>query len=147
MDTIEECDRSEFVELAGLASKFYSSSSALKKFDINVFCSTWNNLYSIGAGVIFLLKRELDIIGVIGGIKYPDVNSGELIATEMFWFVDQEKRGNGIKLFKRFESWARDNKCKSIIMVHLIDSMPDKLKKLYTRYGYKPIEISYKKEL
>ena len=50
-------------------------------------------------------------------------------------------------LFNKYESYAKSIGCKRIGMVHLENSMPDKLKRLYTRKKYKHIESMYLKEL
>lgn len=112
-------------------------------FSDDIFISSWKNLFNLGFGVIFATE---DYSGMIGGIKYPDTNSGELIASELFWFVDPSKRGEGIKLLNAFELWAINNNCKRIIMVHLMDSMPEKVGRFYERTGYRKLEVHYVKE-
>ena len=78
---------------------------------------------------------------------YPDLYSGDLIATEFFWFVRAEVRGQGLKLYYAFEAWARARHCAQIRMVHLLDLMPERLAKVYRRLGYEPAETHYVKEL
>lgn len=129
------------------AREFYASSKYLGKFDPVRFVSVWTNLISSQAGVIFLLIEADELEGAIGGVVYPDLYSGEIIATEFFWFVRQEHRGGGLRLYKEFEEWAKWKGASQIRMVHLQDSMPDKLERLYRHWGYQPIETHYAKEL
>ena len=78
---------------------------------------------------------------------FPDPNTGEMLATEFFWFVNPESRGSGLKLLKVFEKWAKEKGCKKVIMVHLSDSMPEKIRNIYLRFGYKVAETHYIKEV
>jgi GNAT superfamily N-acetyltransferase len=114
------------------------------RLDPNAWLNTWTQLISGEIGVIFILD---DNHGFIGGLKYPDPNTGELTATEMFWYVDKPRRGKGLTLLKKFEQWAQDQGCKNAIMVHLTDIMPSALKRIYQRKGYREIETHFFKEL
>ena len=144
---IEKLDIEDLGQLATIADNFYSSSEFLNDFDMETFKASWSTLLNSDMGVIFVSRKNGEITGTLGGCKYPDVNSGELIATEFFWFVNPESRGEGLKLLKTFEKWAHDEDCKKVIMVHLSDSMPDKIKHIYERFGYKAAETHYIKEV
>ena len=98
-------------------------------------------------GKIFALEDERKITGALGFLIGPALEDGVLCCTEAFWYVDEKHRGAGLKLLNKFESYAKSIGCKRIGMVHLENSMPDKLKKLYTRKKYKHIESMYLKEL
>jgi hypothetical protein len=147
---IREATVDDLPGMAATAEAFYASSRFLKKFDIEKFCALWAQFLQSGLGVIYIVlseNREQPIVGAIGGIKYPDTYSSELIATEFFWFVREESRGGGLTLYKLFEKWAREQKCSQIRMVHLLDSMPEKLERIYRRLGFEPAETHYVKEL
>jgi GNAT superfamily N-acetyltransferase len=138
----------DLASLEPLAREFYASSEALKRFDTDLFVSTWIRLLDAN-GVIFLLEDAGAIVGALGGVLYGDPYSGDAIATEFFWFVSAAARGGrgGIQLLKEFEAWARDRGALEIRMVHLLDSMPEKLARIYKHFGYRPIEVHYGKEL
>lgn len=144
---LRKAEISDLPRLAGCAEAFYSASQFLKRFDIQKFTDLWTALINNGTGVIFLLEHEGEITGTIGGMIYPEPYSGELVASEFFWFVHEANRGGGIRLYKAFEQWARDNDCSQIMMVHLCDSMPDKLERVYKHFGYQAAEVRYVKEL
>ena len=150
--------------LHGLANEFYSASSILGRlpFEMHRFVKAWTNFLESEIGVIFLavsihaperdnntdrLASRDEVTGMIGGIQYPDLYSGVLIATEFFWFVSEANRGTGIRLYKAFEGWAKEQGCEQIRMIHLNDSMPEKLAKFYLRLGYEQSETHYLKEL
>ena len=133
--------------LADLAAQFYASSKFLNGFDLECFETTWTNLITSGSGAVFVIDGQDGPIGALGGVAYPDVNSGRLMATEFFWFVDPSHRGRGISLYKAFEDWARAKRCVEIRMIHLSDSMPEQLERLYERLGFEQAEVHYRKEL
>jgi len=129
------------------AREFYASSRFLQAFDMERFIRLWTDLLTRDIGAIFAFQIGDAINGAIGGVIYPDAYNGHLIATEMFWFVQEGYRGEGLELYRAFELWARKKKCAEIRMVHLLDSMPGRLAVLYRRWGYEPAEIHYRKEL
>jgi GNAT superfamily N-acetyltransferase len=135
-------------QLYPLAVEFYSQSQFLRNFDLTHFTRTWSELIGRQTGEIFLLTDDAgEIAGTLGAVAYPDVNSGELIATEFFWYVKDGLRGGGMKLYRAFEAWARERGCTQIRMVHLLDSMPQKLARVYAHLGFVPAEVHYTKEL
>jgi GNAT superfamily N-acetyltransferase len=125
-------------------SQDFMSATKFVKVDDEVFAQTWTNVLTSGIGKIFILD---DFHGALGALAYQDPNDGELVATEMFWIVSPEHRGKGMELLKAFEHWAKSIGCKRTIMVHLKDSMPDKLKTIYKRNKYVEMETHYIKEL
>ena len=143
---IREASLDDLPRLTPMALEFYSQSRFLRDFDADRFAKCWTGLLTLGTGVIFLLGDE-DISGMLGGVIYPDLYSGRLIATEFFWYVRLGSRGQGMQLYQAFEQYARDRGCEEIRMVHLLDSMPEKLNRVYRRLVYVPSEVHYVKEL
>jgi len=146
MPLIRRASLDDLPRLAPMAREFYSQSQFLHHFDADRFAKCWTELLTLGTGVIFLLGTE-DISGVLGGVIYPDLYSGRLIATEFFWYVRLGSRGHGMQLYLAFERYAKNRGCEEIRMVHLLDSMPEKLSRVYRRLGYAPAEVHYVKEV
>lgn len=134
-------------KLLPCAVEFSASSKFLNRFSFESFLSSWEKFLDMGIGVIFIEESGGDIHGCIGGVKYRDPNTGRMVATEFFWFVRMRLRGCGIRLYREFETWARDNGCQDLRMVHLMDSMPEELDRFYKRNGFEEMEIHYTKEL
>ena len=145
--TIKRATKDDIDKLFHLATQFYDSSKFLKNFNTDCFRKTWTPLLESGVGVIFTLNDGDAMEGALGGIKHPDINNGEMTATEFFWFVSPNDRGEGLKLLKAFENWAFLAGCKKVIMCLLTDLMPPKVGKVYQRYDYKMAEIHYIKQL
>lgn len=129
------------------AGEFYGSAKSLGAFEIERFIAMWTMLLGNGSGVIFLLLDGEAIVGALGGVAYPDAYTSSLLACEFFWHVNKSSRGRGVLLYRMFEDWARTRRCSQIRMVHLLDSMPEKVARFYDRAGFKPLEVHYAKEL
>ena len=125
----------------------FSKESKFVRFNADIVIENVKNLIKNNIGVLFFAYADFELIGMICGIKYPDFLTRSLTAMELFWFVDKRKRGVGLKLLIKFESWARKENCKSIIMMHLSDSMPEEVKTIYEKKGYQYLESHYIKEL
>ncbi len=130
-----------------IADEFYKSSKFLSGFQVDRFIELWTGLLASGTGIIFAYEGPDGWTGAIGGIAYAEPYSGELIATEMFWFCREGHRGEGVKLYRAFEQWAKEWGCNQVRMVHLLDSMPEKLEKFYRHMGYTAAEVHYVKQL
>ncbi len=68
--------------------------------------------------VLFLLKDGDRVLGLIGGVTFDDPLTGLRYAAEVVWRVSPEAGGQGwgLKLLQRFEWWARENKCKRVVL-------------------------------
>lgn len=73
--------------LEPLAREFHAASSSLTEFNIDVFEAGWRNLLGNGYGAIFILEDGARIAGAIGGVAFPDICHGNLVAQEFFFFV------------------------------------------------------------
>ena len=133
--------------LVDLAEQFFSESMFLKGFDKETARRSWSGFINSGIGVIFGLKGIDGFHGMLGALRVPDVHTGELIASELFWFVDKNKRGKGLLLLKAYEEWAKVGGCKRIAIGHLEDLTPRKLELLYVKMGYTLSEKTYMKEV
>jgi len=145
---IREITINELPELIPFASQFYSCSKFLSEFNPEVWLKNWTLLLQNKIGVIFgLFDENGKCHGGLGALKVPDLNGGFLIASEAFWFTEKSYRGKGIYLLKEYEKWAKNNKCKRISMGYLVDSMPERIKAIYEKFGYELSEITYIKDI
>lgn len=146
---IRKAEVNDLPKIDGCAQEFYSASRLLSRlpFVLERFVSSWTSFIESGVGAVFIAEEDGEVTGAIAGVIYPDLYSGVLVATEFFWIVREEKRGPGVRLYEAFERWAREQGCAQVRMVHLLDSMPDKLERFYKHFGYEPTETHYVKEL
>ena len=146
---IRELELSELGKLENGATEFYALAELPGKFDFSILKKNWEYFYGQGIGAIFALVDEKtdEIYGALGCVKVPDLITNILIATEMFWFVMDGRRGEGMKLLYEFESWAKANGCKSMRMMYLSNVMSEDVKAVYKRRGYREVETAYEKEI
>ncbi len=144
---IKEVDPKELPIVAEVGLKFWAEGSLPGQLKPEVFIKNWEFLLGNGMGKIFGLYEDGKFVGALGAIIAPDLNDGELCATECFWFIDPDKRGNGVKLLLNFVKYSKEIGCVRVNMVHLFNAHAEKLSKLYKKLGFSPVETHYLKTL
>lgn len=120
-------------------------------FNADVFVGTMIKL--LDAGSWFCIGSFGDdgmvVEGAISGMVYPDVTSGDIVCTEMGWFVKEEHRGkiSSIRLLDAFEEEAKRRGCARLVMTRICGMNDEKLGQLYKRRGLRELEINYIKDL
>ena len=95
------------------------------------------------AGSLLVSERNGAIVGMLGWIVYPHFISGEMMGTEVFWWVEPECRGEGIKLLREAERVARTQGAAKMQMI----APTDRVATLYQRLGYEFVEAGYQRAL
>lgn len=131
------------------AKLFFGEGKLPGVFDPNTFLDGWARLITSGVGVIFIAWESDTVKGAIGGAMSPDINTGDITAAEMFWFMKPDhRRGlDGIRLLKAFEDWSRQNGAIRIWMLHVVGLNDNRFESLYPRLGYSLAERIYIKDL
>ena|GEM_PF-1256182 len=140
----------ELEALAPMGELFYEERENLPgRFNPVMWVQTWWSLLELPNFVMIqLLEPGGEPRGAIGGLATPDLNTGEMIAVEQFWYVDPLARGRGMSLLTAFETWAMDQGAVRVIIGHVWDA--DKTaawKRMFAMKHYNPLEIHYYKEL
>jgi GNAT superfamily N-acetyltransferase len=120
----------EFTDALGV---IYDPESALKT-------AKW--LMDADDGVLLI-----DEGAMAGALIYPHFfNQGRKIAQELFWWVSEPYRGNGVamQLLRGLEDWAKNNGASALHMVAMNEL--GNVGQIYERRGYKPLEQTYMKE-
>ena len=132
-----------------LGQSFFDEAELPGSFKLEAFKHNWQGLIKNNIGAMWKLMVGGKFAGAIGGVFFPDVNSGEMVASEMFWYVHPDYRNTkwSIRLFRTFEQWAKTMGAKRVFMTYLLSSMPESLKRFYEHQGYKPVEVNYMKDL
>jgi len=131
------------------ASRFIAEAGYPFPVNREHFLNFWEQVIRAGIGSFYAATEHDVVYGGFGALFFPDAFSGELHASESFWFVAPEHRNSsvGLKLFNAFEAEAKERKCKAIVMIHLAGLNAEVLEKLYLRKGYTPAENIYRKVL
>lgn len=106
-----------------------------------------NRMLAAG-GVCFVAEREDRIIGAIVGILSELwFRPGVPVATELAWWVDPDARGaTGIRLLRRFETWAIEKGAGLIALSDLVVDGVEPADKLFRSLGFTTVERSHIKE-
>lgn len=94
-------------------------------------------------GVVIVAEDASGPIGMIGVLVYAHHMSGARIGGEIFWWVEPEHRGIGIRLMKDAEHWV---KARGGTAMQMIAPTPN-VEALYERLGYIPVERTYQRTL
>ena len=99
----------------------------------------------IPLGGVFVAEDDAGrIVGMIGLLLAPHLYSAQLVANELFWFVDPAARGTaGVRLLAHAEQWARDQGAARLHMV----APNGRVGQLYRRRGFVFLEAQFGKAL
>lgn len=92
-------------------------------------------------GWALVIERNHQVIGMVGYLVHPHFLSGEIILSELFWWVDPAERRCGIKLLREMEQRAKLCGAKRIQMV----APTKRVGQFYARLGYDFVEEAYQK--
>lgn len=144
---IRKAEISEIRMVTEFMKQFEQASSHVK-VDIEHSIKQYEKMVRDGYAIVLILIGDDGALqGGLGALKAPDLHCGVLTGIELFWYVAPEFRGKGLELFDAFENWAVvENGCKRTAMIHMEDSYPEILKRLYKRRGYYLMESHYVKD-
>jgi len=95
-------------------------------------------------GVILVTARDDRLVGMLGVMVSAHPWTGERMATELFWWLEPEYRGDGAWLLRRAEHWAEGKRAVRLLMVSPQNPTVDRI---YEALGYAPVETSWQKSL
>lgn len=136
-------------ELHKLGASFFAEANLPGRFISIVFVHNWTHFLNLKIGIILLLERDSKIVGAIAGLVHPDPYDGKVVAQEMFWFINSEKRGSidAVRLYSAFEKWAIEKKAERLAMACVCNDKMGKLRRFYEKKGFKPKDVTYFKDL
>ena len=138
-------------QIVGLTASFLSASAQLRDVGIAIdqFFHVWQALIQSGIGVVLLAVDDGKVAGALGGLIAKEDYCNDRFAQEGFWFVGPDHRRSGVggQLFDAFEQWAKDKGAARVRMIHLSDSMPEAVARIYEDRGYRKVQTVYGKEV
>ena len=117
------------------AKKIHANTDALRQLSEGLLASP--------DAVIYVAEVRGQVIGMMGLMRYRHPMSGEPTASEVMWWVDPERRGSGVRLFRVGEAWA---KASGATVIQMIAPSPE-VEQFYTRVGYEPVERTFQKRV
>ena len=93
--------------------------------------------------IVIILAADGEPYGMIIGAASSLPFSQDKVASELAWWVDEDKRGSkdSLMLFKAYQDWARRVGSK-ITQMAMLDDVTN-LNKFYLKQGFVPAERSY----
>lgn len=146
VETIAELDHPDLIRMARL---FYEESKLPGTFIPHYFISNWTKFMDQGIGAMWTAGEKISLHGAIGMLIHPDVYNGDLIAHEMFWFIDptHRMRMDALRLYKAAERWAKDKGAKRLVMACVCNKHMASVRRFYEDRGFRPVDVSYFKDL
>jgi GNAT superfamily N-acetyltransferase len=147
MPSVRPLRPSEAAYLLPGARRFFAEGLVMGKLNEESFVKGVAGYLNAGVG-IFLVYGDPPFQGAIGGAIYPDFPTGDIVATEFFWYVIPEHRGQaGVRLLKAFEEEAKRRGAVRLMMMHFESPKTAAFGHLYERLGYCKKEQIYAKVL
>lgn len=139
---------------------FFSEKGLPGEFSIAAFVKKWTAYITQYNGILLGLWDGEQLVGGLGGMVAPDINTDELSAIEFLLFIDPRYRGGDgwVRLVERFWQFgqAKGATRKRLATMLLPDedpffrksregrSMARALDRIYRkRWGLRPVEIGY----
>lgn len=96
-------------------------------FSEEVFLKNWRFFLSSFPSVIFGLWQDRELVGGLGGMIHPDLNTGVRYAVELFWYVDPSHRKTlgAARLPLTFKKWGKRNGAERWKMIRLLKKGED----------------------
>lgn len=144
---IRDMTRDEVPVMLEGARQFFAEGKLHGEFNPESFITGWRQFLDVNIGILIGAFEGEKFCGAIGGSVFPDFPTGDLVASEFFWYCLPETRGAGLRLFKAFERKAKERNAKRIIMVHLANLNSGEMGRLFERFGYALCEHVYIKKI
>lgn len=92
---------------------------------------------------LLVSERGTELTGMLGFILHNHFISGEIFAGEVFWWVEPEHRGDGVRLLREAERRAKAGGARHLQMI----APSAKVAEFYGRTGYDFVESTFQKAL
>lgn len=103
-----------------------------------------SDLIGSDVGVVFVSTTEAGAVtGTIVLLRYVQPFSGQVIVSELAWWVNPEHRGHGLRLLKHAEQWAAESGAELMQMI----APTAAVESLYQRLGYERLEAAYQRRM
>lgn len=92
---------------------------------------------------LLISEQNGEPTGMLGFVNHSHFISGDRVTGEVFWWVEPERRGDGLRLVRETENRARAGGSKYIQMI----APTDQVARIYSRIGYEKVEETWQKTL
>ncbi len=145
--TVSKLDISRIPELLEPGRAFWKEGKLPGNLNAETFVKTLTQIVAANFGVVYAAEENGKIVGGFAGSIMTDFLSGDVVASEIFWYIEEGHRGAGLQMWAEFEKEAVKRGAKRLLMLHLMSVNSDILPRLYERRGYRLLEQTFVKEL
>lgn len=147
---IRHATAADLTPLVALGSRFFEASpfATIAAFDAAAVRALVEQ--AMAGGVVLVATDDDGAVvgGIMGTITGPWFAPTVPCAVEVAWWVDEHARGMvGIRLYRAFEAWAREQGARAVVMSDLVTGGEAPAGVLYNRLGYTLAERSHIKRL
>lgn len=142
---IRQATPEDLERIVEMGVRFINETSYVKFLSPSVESITMSvvNLMANPNAILLVSGSDATVTGMIGMLSFDHPFSGERVASEMFWWVDPEARGDGIRLLVAAEKWAKEAGAVKVQMV----APNERVGEIYERLSYTPVETMYQRAL
>ena len=118
-----------------------------RSFNRDHFEAVWGNLLETGVGGMWKWETEGELTGIIAGMIHPDLFDGELIATEVVWYVSPVARSSraAFDLWHEVRMWAQ---ARSAVRIYAGAAATNpRLGQMFIKRGMVEMETYYTKDI
>lgn len=137
------CPKERLPELLPLGQRFFTMAHERGIFNPESFMNFWTQMYDKDSGLVVVSGDEDCITGAFGVIMYTDPLTGDLVATETFWYSEGRE---GLKLLDKAVEVAEICKVKELYLQHFNIPYSEKIMRHYSRKGFVPKYTRWTKE-
>ena len=94
-----------------------------------------------------LISQDEKCVGVLAGVKIQSKFNGEIFFQEIIWYVEKPFGRYGFMLIREVEKFLKSTGVSTMIMSVLERSKSDKIKRIYSKLGYKLEETHFMRTL
>jgi RimJ/RimL family protein N-acetyltransferase len=140
---VRDAVREDLPRLVEMGRNFREGSSYDSKLADNP-----EKMYQLGETLLaqkglLLMERGGEVVGMLGFLIHSHFISGDIMAGEVFWWVEPSHRRDGVRLLKEMMRRGRAAGAKYIQMV----APNDKVANFYRRMGMSFVESTFQMEL
>lgn len=134
---------SDIPRMVEMGRRFRSESSYSEFLADNPERMTLLGRQLLAADGLLVSEKDGKLIGMLGFIIHSHFISGELVAGEVFWWMEPEHRGEGLKLVDEAKRRARLAGAVSLDMI----APNERVARFYRRLGYQWMESTHRIQL
>lgn len=134
---------SDIPEIVRMGEAFCRASGHPVPFDPESFAASVVEMLASPAFIVLVTDGGM----LIGFVQGALANRNHIQASEIVWWVDEDKRGTGagLALFREFERIAREKGAQSFTVTRQVELEAERVDAIYRRMGYRPTDVTYVK--